>query len=272
MRQMYSNEPWLGDWKTHFSGARSKARECFRRPGPVRLIVFEAPTLEAVKEVKARIRALFGIGNHSVHINDTHEQAMLIAQLLLNRNSVHFLNHADPHYFERFETHFASYRRWLSEQRLDPEHFCIDGSGVLAAYGLRDARDVDLLHFGHDNIETGHPKIGSHNSEMQHHVVTRDDILFNPENHFYYRGIKFASLDLIRRMKTKRGEEKDRKDVMLMDTLATPHPVNRSRLMIQLRRWIKVNRLEVKRRFRKPYTVSKVYYSHDMHWEKQVIP
>lgn len=272
MRQMYSREKWLGDWRDGFAGARSKAAGCFRYPGPLRLFVFESPSLEEVKEVKAGIRDLFGIGNHSVHINDTHDQALLLGQLLLNDNSVHFLNHARPRYLERFCRHLEEYRRWLAGQPVETDHFCIDGSAVLAAYGLRDARDLDFLHFGHDGITPDHPKIGSHNSEVHHHVTTRDDIIFNPENHFFYQGVKFASLEIIRRMKLKRGEEKDRQDVALIESLsATPKP-SLSPSTRKLQRWFKIKSLELKRKIRKPYTFSKRWFSHSPHWGRHVLP
>ncbi len=45
----------------------------------------------------------------------------------------------------------------------------------------------------------------------------KDDILFNPDNHFYWNNIKFASLDSVKKLKAHRGEEKDLVDVKLME-------------------------------------------------------
>ena len=219
IKQIYVGEKWLGDWSNNFGGAAGKADPCFRQPGPVRVFVFETDSMESVREAKTRIRSLFGIENHSVHINDTHEQTIYLGQVLLNENSIHFLNHARPRHLQRFHQHLALYAQMLVERRLNPEHFCVDGSSVMAAYGIRDAQDLDFLHFGCDELQTGNRDLSSHNSEVHHHVATRDDIIFNPDNHFYYFGIKFASLDIIRKLKVERNEGKDQKDVAAIDKL-----------------------------------------------------
>jgi hypothetical protein len=153
----------------------------------------------------------------SVHINDTHTQAIQLAQLFLNAISIHFLNHARLKHLERFARHLERYRKWLGTGGRDPEKFCIDGSSVLAAYGLRDAQDLDVLHHGDADFGPVMPEVNSHNADAHHHTTTRDDIIFNPANHFYAFGLKFASLDVLRRMKAKRDEGKDRKDVALID-------------------------------------------------------
>lgn len=215
--ELYAGEPWLGDWRNNFSGANGKMEPCFRGEGPVRVYVLQAANLEDVRAVKAAVRDLFGLANHSVHINDTHAQTLQLAQLFFNANSIHFLNHAQLKFFERFVRHMERYRKWLGAEGRDPESFCIDGSAVMAAYGLRDAQDLDVLHYGPADFKPVMPEVNSHNPDAHHHTTTRDDIIFNPENHFYAFGLKFASLDTIRRLKAKRNEGKDQKDVALID-------------------------------------------------------
>lgn len=216
--ELYAGEPWLGDWRNNFAGANGKMEPCFRSEGPVRVYVLQATNLDAVRAAKVEIRDLFGIANHSVHINDTHAQTLQLAQLFFNANSIHFLNHAQLKYFERFVRHLDRYRKWLGAKGRDAEHFCIDGSAVMAAYGLRDAQDLDVLHYGPADFGPVMPEVNSHNADAHHHTTTRDDIIFNPENHFYAFGLKFASLDTIRRLKAKRNEGKDQKDVALIDS------------------------------------------------------
>jgi len=219
MRQMYSGEPWLGDSMNRFAGAVQKAGLCFDRPGALRVYLLESDDPAAVATAKEKIRKIYHIGNHSVHINDSHAETLKLASIFFNENSLHFLNNARENYFENFHQLFRQYRQWIETQPADASGFCIDGSAVLAAYGLRQARDLDFLHFGEDPPATGNPLIESHNDEARYHVTHRDDILFNPENHFYYQGIKFASLSIIRALKEKRGEGKDMDDVALIDRL-----------------------------------------------------
>ncbi len=61
--------------------------------------------------------------------------------------------------------------------------------------------------------------IDDHTSAAHWHNASADDIIFNPGNHFYYKGIKFVSLSLLRDMKLCRGEEKDLLDVKIIDSL-----------------------------------------------------
>ncbi len=219
IRQMYAREPWLGNWNNQFAGAQFKARACFARPGPVRVFLFQTERIEKAKAAKAEIRKMFGIENHSVHINDPHAETRLLAGLFFNDNSLHFLNHAHPCFFARFERHFELYRSWQQRLGIDPDDCCVDGSAVLALYGIRDAQDLDVLHLGDLDFSPVRPLVNSHNPDAHHHATTRDDILFNPENHFYYLGHKFASLETIRRLKLKRAEGKDRADVAGIDAL-----------------------------------------------------
>jgi FkbM family methyltransferase len=226
VRQIYNGEPWVGNFADQFAGAQNKAAECFRSDGPVRVYVITTNDFENVKTIKQQIRDLFGISNHSVHINDTHQETVMLGQLLLNRNSIHFLNNAKLTTFPKFQAHLENYKKVLMERGVQGEYLCIDGSASMAAYGIREARDLDYLHFGYDDLTFDYPPelIGSHNTEIGHHVTTRDDIIFNPRNHFYYDGVKFASLGIIRALKQKRGEPKDFEDVALIDQLVNTPP------------------------------------------------
>ncbi len=224
IREIYAGEPWLGDWRNGFAGTKGKMEPCFRGDGPLRVFVFQAADLGAVREAKAAVRALFGLENHSVHINDTHADTLRLARLLLNANSIHFLNHAEPRYLERFVRHLERYRGWLRQSGRDPEDFAIDGSAVMAAYGLRDAQDLDVLHFGEADFTPVMPEVNSHNPDAHHHTIGRDDIIFDPANHFHAFGAKFAALHVIRALKVKRDEGKDRRDVALIDACTAGGP------------------------------------------------
>ncbi len=217
IKQIYSNESWLGNWENNFAGAFYKAKECFKYQYPLRLFLLESENLENIVIAKNEIRNLFGIGNHSIHINDTHEETIKLSQILLNNNSIHFLNHSTPKKYQKFEELLISYKKWLNEQEVDQNSFCIDGSSIMAAYGIRDCRDLDFIHCGYDDINSENIYISSHNSEIHNYCKSKDDIIYNPENHFYFNGLKFISLKLLRQMKYNRGEYKDFQDIKLID-------------------------------------------------------
>ena len=215
IRQIYSKEEWLGSWGNGFSGAQEKARNCFRSNNPLRVFAYETSDLDTARRVKQKIRDLYQIGNHSVHINDSQHETTNLAKIFFNDNSVHFLNNARQKNFSNFFRLFSTYRDWISGASLSKDSFCVDGSSVMSVYGIREAADLDFLHFGHDHITGPVPLINCHNSEAHHHTVARDEIIFDPNNHFFYEGVKFASLDVVRKMKENRAEGKDRHDIAL---------------------------------------------------------
>jgi hypothetical protein len=86
-------------------------------------------------------------------------------------------------------------------------------------YGLRECNDLDYLHFG-DKVSTNNNLISSHNEYgIGRYHTHKDNIIFDPRNHFWYDGIKFASLDVVRKLKSKRNEPKDVVDVKLIESI-----------------------------------------------------
>jgi hypothetical protein len=244
IKQIYSTESWLGNWENKFSGARFKAAACFKHKGFTRIFAFDSDNLDKVKEAKSRIRELFGIGKHSVHINDTHEEAVHLAQLFFNENSIHFLNTARPQNYNKFYQLLKEYKEWLVEHNVDKECFCIDGGSVMAAYGIRKPGDFDVLHYGYDELLSANQNIDdSNHSKLPYHIKTKDDIVFNPENHFYYDGLKFASLDIIKTMKEKRGNLSDTKDIKLINAFLIRNTYSKASLLylyFQAANWLQL--------------------------------
>jgi len=222
-KQLYKNEPWLGSWNNNFSGVWNKALCCFpqdhRKNNPIRVFLIEADNIELVKTCKQKIRNLFNLENHSIHINDTHEQTVVIAQSLFVENSIHFMNYSQQKNFSRFRPILHLYKTWLQKQNLPVENFCIDSGAILSAYGLRDCGDLDYLHHGYDHIKPPHCLIESHNNSMGNHKKTKDEIIFNPENHFWYNGVKFAALHIIKDLKQNGGGIQNKNDVEMIKTI-----------------------------------------------------
>ena len=94
----------------------------------------------------------------------------------------------------------------------------------MAAYGIRDTGDLDYLHDRNFPNKKLAPKITSHEGWTQYYHTTAEDILLNPRLHFYFSGIKFATLDVVREMKIKRWEKKDRRDVELINEFLRRNP------------------------------------------------
>lgn len=88
---------------------------CFQKQGAVRAFLIESDSADDMRQCKEDIRDLYGISNDSIHINDTHKETLLIAQILFNENSVHFLNNADLKYFQNFYRLLDKYEQRFSK-------------------------------------------------------------------------------------------------------------------------------------------------------------
>ena len=81
MIQTYDGEDWIGDPSNSYAGALHKAELCFRDiDAPTVAFMVEFDDDESSRKAKEEIRELFGVGNHSVHINDTFEETMRLAR------------------------------------------------------------------------------------------------------------------------------------------------------------------------------------------------
>ena len=210
---LYLGEAWAGNKNNGLPGIREKSQLCFLQGNEVTVVLVEEDDLSELNVLKDSIRKHCNVGKHSVHINDTQEETWRIASTVFNNNSVHFINNRDP--FAKtvaFDSFFDRYKNILPKNGM--EDFCIDSSAVISAYGLRDCRDLDYIHFS--GLNMGQNGIDCHNSELHHYTKTKDEILFNPRNHFYFSGYKFASIETVMDMKIKRNEEKDKVDVELI--------------------------------------------------------
>ena len=215
MKEMYYGEPWGGNIQNDFPGLKSKAHLCFQAPFSIVIYVITTKQEEDTRYIKEKVRNIFNIGNHSIHINDTKEETLRLSRCLLNNNSIHFMNNAAPSYFNNFENYVNFFRGYIQDNELDIEDYCVTASSVLSRYGLREGNDLDYLHQGQEIH--GHDMIHSHNSyALGRYPTPVDDVIYNPFNHFYFNDVKYASLGVVKKLKEKRMEEKDKKDLILI--------------------------------------------------------
>ena len=218
MRQMYNGEPWGGTLDNGYAGLKEKARLCFQKDGDVNVYVITVVDPKDTAVIKEEVRKVFDIGNHSIHINDTWEETFRLSRGVFNNNSINMMNVMKSNYYPEFEQLSLFVYLSLLKNDLDPDNYCITASSVLSRLGLREGEDLDYLHRG-PTLE-GHPSIDSHNEYSKgRYTKTIDDIIYNPENHFYFNGLKYASVEVIKDLKEKRGEEKDKKDLELLNEL-----------------------------------------------------
>jgi hypothetical protein len=202
MKEIYLTDGWANE-----EGIRRKGNQCFMGRNNVRFLVIDGKDLATVKDMKNKVRALFNVGNHCVHITDTHEEAIRVAKTVFNDNSIHFLNN-------RKNVSFPNYVKLLKASK-PSDNTVITGSSVLSLYGLRDCKDLDIIDY--DNVLTD-----THNQYLEKfYKITLDDIVNNPRNHLYYNGHKYVSLNVIKNMKETRNESKDVTDLQLIEKISS---------------------------------------------------
>lgn len=218
-----SDSSWIGNQDNHYIGAQRHAEKSFGR-FPLRVYVFCCDSIEDVRIAKEKIREIYGIGNHSVHINDTHTEAEWLAKTYFNENSLHLLN-TRPFDFDdiAFDKEVDGFVKAVNSNRADINLVCCAGSTPLNIYGKRHSSDIDYLSID-DKFNISNVVYSPHDDQLVYYPKEKEDIITNPEYHLYYRGVKFISLPILLGMKRKRGEyPKDYKDIRLIKQLMNNH-------------------------------------------------
>lgn len=223
---LYYNEKWCKS-----GGYENKAKNCFNNGENLKLYFIEKQELKTLIHLKKQVREYYKKGKNSIHIPDTQEECNSLLDLL-NYNTLSFIDKTPSLYIEfpNFNKLFEILKKFCKENDIDTKKICITSSSVLSVYGIRDCGDMDLFidkkyvdlfkntPFDNDNKYT----IDKHYSK---HF---EDIIYNPDNYFYFQGIKFCNLSIILDYKKYRVEnklygqksiEKDNRDIKNIENL-----------------------------------------------------
>ena len=160
--QVYYHQEWTGSLDEGFRGAAYKAKDCYSKKGITTIYVLENISQDLV-ELKSKIRDIYRIENHSIHITDTKDEAVEAAELLLNENSIHFANYGNP------------LKYWSSLKDL-----------VTNGANNGQALDIALTLYG---ICDRQPEV----------YKNADKIIDNPKQYLWFFGNKVAALDVIQK-------------------------------------------------------------------------
>ena len=213
IKEQYRGEEWIGGLFPKGWSPGGKASRCVLANGvnPVLYISICMNDVNKCIELKEKCRGLYNLGKHSLHMSDYTEDTFRISSALLNKNSVHFLNNGTNDISNETKKLLEKYFK----QDIT-EDYCLTSSLILEMYGLRKANDIDYLHKDDDKLDG----FGVHSGEwLTHYGIAKDEIIYNPDNYFYFNGLKFVSLEIIKKMKQNRKEKKDVADLQLISKL-----------------------------------------------------
>lgn len=207
---------WIGNKENHFSGAQSHAINSIGK-FPLRAYVFICENISSILKVKQEIRELVKKGNYSVHINDTHEEAICLAETYFNKNTLSYIKNVPFYYEDReFDEKLDRFKQILSKNKLKIDDVSLVGSTPLNVYGIRKSDDIDYLSID-EQMQYEDSIFSPHDSQLSYYPYNKEQILSNPNFYFYYRGLKFITLDVLFKMKLTRHEvPKDFKDLYLI--------------------------------------------------------
>lgn len=206
--QIYYNEPWSGEILNSFSGTSRKSVPCFSNKNPLRVFILKSTSLENIVHAKSDIRDIFNVGNHSIHITDTKDEAIAMSQLLFNANSLYFMNYANP-------LKYKSYTKQMKDFYEKSKDVVITGSGVMSLYGLCRANDIDFFVLD----ESSPLAEESHNEYLSIYDVDLSQAFYDSRYYFTYLGMKIISIDCIYKFKKRRNETKDKTDIKLIENM-----------------------------------------------------
>ena len=209
--QIYSGEEWLGSAANGFNGAMGKVVSCFKDKSPVRMIVFTSNNLDDVNVIKDKIRELYNLGKHSIHITDNKCEALKISKLILNPNSLHFINNSRPYKYINDYNFIIKFKKYLCDNELDPNKFLLTNDIVLSLYGIRSAFQKDCLVID---------KINHYKLDEVNFLESENNFFYNPDNYFWFADMKFLSFNNLLISKQKFKSSKNNKDLNKMMSYA----------------------------------------------------
>lgn len=221
MIHAYGHQDWTGNAYDGFSGVPNKAKLCYTKGSPSTFYVLSDIDLGTVNDIKQTIRNKYHLSNHSIHITDTKEEAILLAKEILNTNSIDLLNYGCPFRYQSFIKRFICFTEELKKWNCSSDDYLIDSSAVLSLYGLRDCNDIDYITLNKEDSLVKSDMFENHLNygiEM-YYSDSIDSLIYNPTKYLYFLGIKFASLEVTLGMKQKRSEAKDINDIKLIKTI-----------------------------------------------------
>lgn len=165
----------------------------------IALLIDSDLTTKEIKRTKRKIRKVIDRKCLSLHIDDEHEESVLSSRALLSDNNIHFMNAYMPKNFRVFLSLFKRYKSYLT--KTNAEMYCLDHTSLPAFLGISDLGQLQF--FTKESTQEIDKKIQNRNRFLDHDPSQIDEIIFNPNNYFYFDDLKVAYRDFSRSLYQK---------------------------------------------------------------------
>ena len=203
-------------WREVNSGIYSRFKHLLNGENQtLHIILFECDSLKHSNDSKRIVRRTYDNNNEICHFTDFLEETRHIAHILMSQPTIDFLNTAHPKNYDNFVAYAKTTKAYADKCPTFKDAYCADTGAVLAAYGIRRPGDFDIIIHGKCSLPI--KDLGINNHTRTKYGTNCDDIIYNPTKHFYYKGVRFVALNEVRNFKSSKNNEKDRRDILLID-------------------------------------------------------
>lgn len=124
----------------------------------------------------------------------------------------------EPYFVEdiAFNERIENFKIYLTSVNVSVDDVCGAGSTPLNVAALRQSDDFDYLSID-SRCDISDEVYSPHDDQLPNYPYSKEEIITNPDYHFYYHGLKFISLEVLYKFKYKRAEKpKDFRDCRLI--------------------------------------------------------
>lgn len=218
IKELYRGEEWIGGLFPNGINPGGKFNYVVNNNKEIQELYLIILKNDNIINLKKQIRKIYN-NHHCVHTTDYFEDTFRTASSLLNENSLFFLNNSNISNLSNNSKKLLKEYFNIMSNKNNSDEFCITSSIVLELFGLRKANDIDYLNTNNIAISTNN-QISCHKDKwLNYYNYNKDEIIFNPQHHFYFNGLKICTIQIVKEMKENRKENKDINDIKLISKI-----------------------------------------------------
>ncbi|MFW6025760.1 MAG: hypothetical protein ACOCRX_05395 [Candidatus Woesearchaeota archaeon] len=169
----------------------------------------------------------------TLHSSDDKIHFNYLRDYFLSKNNINWIKRRktveeNKSYRKKFIEMLCEYKKTLKKYNIKQKNAAIIGGAVLEVLGIKECDDIDFIldSSSRNKLFTDESRSLTKNVDLAHKGYdlydnkagqTDDEIIFNNNQYFYFRGLKFANLNIVENRKKRQKRKKDVKDIKKID-------------------------------------------------------